>query len=212
MAMLTTASTTQAQISTVPKRHRNKIDYRPQEFGRKQRQQRGQQQQQQKKKTNLRELEGDLSIPIQESKFDMSMPSGSSVRMMSIPLQESGFDLSMPLQESGLDLSMPTIGDNPTQVHVGDSEDITLGNGSTTPILASFLVGISLLVVGAVAFFVKMQQKHDSRVEESQQERDEIMSINLQNAESDAQTRIVLVAPSDDLGETDREMQDIVII
>ena len=174
-AMLTTASTTQAQLSNIPTRYRTKFDYRPQEFGRKQHQQRGQQQQQNRKKTNLRELEGDLPIPIQESELDV--PWGSSVRLMSIPLQESGFDPTMPLQESGFVLSMPT-GDNPTQVHVDDVEDITLGKGGNsdgkTPILASFLAGISALAVGAAVFFVKKQQNHGSQVEESQQEREEM--------------------------------------
>ena len=164
-AMLMTTPTTQAQLSTIPKRYRSNSDNnKPQELGRKQRQERGQQQQ--RNKENLRKLEGDLSMPLQASEFDMSMPSGPRVRMMSMPLQESEFYLSMPTDEL------------PTQTHGDELGDvIALGeNGSnsdgSTIILASFLAGISVLVVGAAALFVKMRQKHSRHAEESQERED----------------------------------------
>jgi hypothetical protein len=77
--MLLAASTTHAQLMTVTKRHRIKADFvKPQEFGREQRQQIGQQRQR-KKSINLRNLEGDMSMPLEEMPIippflEMSMP------------------------------------------------------------------------------------------------------------------------------------------
>ena len=103
----------------------------------------------------LRKLEDNLSMPMKESEFDMS---GPSVRMMSIPLREIGFEISMA--HRGFDLSMP----------MDDSEVVTLDNGrnleSNTPFLASFLAGILAVVVGSLALFAKMRQKHGVQAEE----------------------------------------------
>lgn len=196
-ATLIMASTTQAQImSTVPKRHRSKSDYNKSKvFGRKQRQLRGQQQQQQRKKKSLRKLEGDFSMPLQESEFDMSMPSGPGVRMMSMSIHESEFDLSMPLHESEFDLSMPMDG-LPTQTVGDEMEDvIALGENvsnsdGNTLILASFLAGISALVVGAAALFVKTRQKRNRQPE---------------------QMRVVILASRDDLNDMEGVGREIVI-
>eukprot|EP00579_Thalassiosira_antarctica_P000335 CAMPEP_0201867602 /NCGR_PEP_ID=MMETSP0902-20130614/1776_1 /ASSEMBLY_ACC=CAM_ASM_000551 /TAXON_ID=420261 /ORGANISM="Thalassiosira antarctica, Strain CCMP982" /LENGTH=224 /DNA_ID=CAMNT_0048392783 /DNA_START=92 /DNA_END=766 /DNA_ORIENTATION=+ len=207
-ATLITASTTQAQLSTVPKRHRSKSDYNKSKvFGRKQRQLRGQQlqqQQQQRKKKSLRKLEGDFSMPLQESEFDMSMPSGPSARMMSMSIHESEFDLSMPLHESEFDLSMPIMDGLPTQTVGDEMEDvIALGENvsnsdGNTLILASFLAGISALIVGAAALFVKMRQKHNRQGEESQERQD-------------MQMREVSFASHDDLNDIEGEGREIVI-
>ena len=107
---------------------------------------------------------------------------------------------------------MPT-GENHTQVHVDDLEDITLGNGRT-PILASFLAGISVLVVGAVAFsafFVEMQQKNDGQVEEIRQEREE-MQMREGSLSSDQEMWMVSFATSDDLNDLEGEGREIVTI
>lgn len=163
VALFMTA-TVNAQLSSIPHRQRrNKIEYNKQErLGRKQRHQR---QQQQQHANNIgRQLDGDFSTPLHESVFDMADPSSAetSIRMMSIPLQELGFDMSIPLQELDFDLSMPlhTKRKRPESYIALESRN----NGSSI-ISASSLVGISALVVGAMALFVKVRKFHNSQLE-----------------------------------------------
>ena len=131
-------------------------------------------------------------MPLQESEFDLSMP-----------LQESNFDMPMPLQESDFDLSMPTDG-LPTQTHGDELGDvIALGENASNSdgnavILASFLAGISVLVVGAAALFVKTRQKHNRRAEESQER-------------ENTQMRVITLASRDDLNDMEGVGREIVI-
>jgi len=197
-AMLTAPHITRAQIANVHKRYRSKLDYnKSKEFGRKQRHRRGQQQQKHNE-NNLRKLD-DLTMPPQESEFDMSVPSKPIVRMMSIPLQESAFDLSMPM------------GDIPAQTDGDDLEVVSLANGGDSDdsgtLLASFLAGISALVVGSVVFFVKMRQKPRCHAEEIQQEREE-MKRREASFSSDMQSRMVSFASWDEPN-IEGEMRDI---
>ena len=153
-AMLATTSTTQAQISTIPKRYRSELNNsKPKEFGRKQRQQIGQQQQGRREAKSGKQ-EGNLSMPLQRSGFAMSVPlGGPGVRMMSILLQELRSEMSMALPRSGLDLTL--------SMPMDDAEVVTLDNGSDSdgnaPLLASFLTGMSAVVVGSLALFAKMR-------------------------------------------------------
>ena len=109
----------------------------------------------------------------------------------------------MPLQESEFYLSMPT-DELPTQTHGGELGDvIALGENASNSdgnavILASFLAGISVLVVGAAALFVKMRQKHNRQAEESQER-------------EDTQMRVVSFAASDDLNDIEGVGREIVI-
>ena len=106
----------------------------------------------------LRMDELDNSMPLEESRFDISMP-----------LEESRFDISMPLNVFDMSMSMPTEGDIPKDedltVVLGENE-----SGSATLILASFLAGLSVLVVGAMACFVKMRKVHNKQVLEEREE------------------------------------------
>mmetsp|Transcript_18171 Transcript_18171/g.32473 ORF Transcript_18171/g.32473 Transcript_18171/m.32473 type:complete len:194 (+) Transcript_18171:107-688(+) len=173
IAVLMSATTSHAQVSSVPKRHRNK-----QEFGRKQGHQRGQRQQRRNEK-NVRMLDGDSSMPLQDLRMDLSMPLGDTVRMMSLPLQDLRLDLSMPLQDLRIDLSMPT----------EESVDgaITLDNGSDSDgsplILASFLAGISALAVGLMAFFVKLRQKRQREAEGNQEAENVVVHGDMESVE-----------------------------
>ena len=117
---------------------------------------------------NLSMLLKDSEFDILRSKPQMSMPlGGPGARMMSIPLQELRFEMSMALPRSGFDLSL--------SMPMDDTEVVTLDNGSNSggnaPLLASFLAGMSAVVVGSLALFAKMRQKKQVlRAEESWQE------------------------------------------
>lgn len=75
-----------------------------------------------------------------------------------------GFDL-----DGSMSMSMP----QNTVVPDGDSEpsestqELGSNNGSDTVVMASFLAGISALVVGAMALFVKMRQRHSRQLAEN---------------------------------------------
>lgn len=158
LAMMgSTTSTTNAQLSAIPKRYRSTKTQQISPVGS---MNRGYQLQkhQQKKQGNLRtrNLEGgsSLSVPLEES--ELSMPIAESE--MSMPL--TMFDMSIPLMEAELDLSMPSV-DIPSDSEEADF--VTLENGSSsgsTLILASFLAGVSALVVAATAMFIKMRKVH----------------------------------------------------
>jgi len=183
--MLMVASTTEAQVSSVPKRHRNNNS---KEFGNKQRQQN--RQQQQKRNDNIsRKLEDDISMPLQESGFDVKMMS-IPLRSMSIPLHDLRLDLSMPLQELEFDLSMPS----QTLEGANTLDDGSDSDGKTV-ILASFFAGISAFMIGAVALFMKMRQR---KAEE--------------NGEADdMQVRVVSFAPPSDLNDVEEAASEVVI-
>ena len=72
LVMAVAASTTQAQLSSVPKRHRTASNNIPQEFGRQQHQQRGQHQ---RKMADARRKVEDLSMPMTTAaELSMSLP------------------------------------------------------------------------------------------------------------------------------------------
>ena len=151
-AMLVAASTTQAQLANVPKRYRSKnsvlVD---QEFGRHSRQQKNQQASSAARR-NLRHLEG-----------SMSMVSNDGLDFTGLTRMK-GFDL-----DGSMSMSMP----QNIVVPDGDSEpsestqELESNNGSDTVVMASFLAGISALVVGAMALFVKMRQRHSRQLAEN---------------------------------------------
>jgi len=148
--MLMAASKTQAQISIAPKRYRRQLDdSKSSEIGSAQRQYtNGQQQKQKHPEKNARKLEDDAG-----SELDLSMPSGPSVRMMSIPLEELRLDLSMPTSErdsAQVDVETVSLSED------SDSEE-------STPLLVSFLAGISALVIASVALFAKMKRNKPGR-------------------------------------------------
>jgi len=208
MAMLMAASKAQAQISIAPKRYRRQLDYsESSEIGSAQRQYtNGQQQKQKHPEKNARKLEDDVG-----SELDMSMPSGPSVRMMSIPIQELRLDLSMPTSEH-----------NPAPA---DVENVSLGDDSdsakSTPLLASFLAGISALVVASV-LFVKMKRDKPGRKGEVDaiQIQQEIEDLERQGDTyspkgafaADMQGRMVSFSDWDDDNLVQGEMRDVEII
>ena len=75
-----------------------------------------------------------------------------------------GFDL-----DGSMSMSMP----QNIVLPDGDSEpsestqELESNNGSDTVVMASFLAGISALVVGAMALFVKMRQRHSRQLAEN---------------------------------------------
>ena len=77
-----------------------------------------------------------------------------------------GFDL-----DGSMSMSMPE--NTVSGTDDGDSEpsestqELGSNNGSDTVVMASFLAGISALVVGAMALFVKMRQRHSRQLAEN---------------------------------------------
>ena len=105
----------------------------------------------------------ELSVPLEES--ELSMPIVESE--MSMPL--TMFDMSIPLMEAELELSMPSV-DRPSDSAGEEADIVTLENGSSsgsTLILASFLAGVSALVVAATAMFIKMRKVHSKECMEN---------------------------------------------
>ena len=114
------------------------------------------------------EEELSLSMPLQSATFELSI---------SMPyLEESEFELSsmsLSLEQAELSLSMslPMFEDRPTE-NLGeqDSEVVSVdrSKSSSTLILCSFIAGLSALVVGATAMFLKMQRVHALELEQSE--------------------------------------------
>ena len=80
-------------------------------------------------------------------------------------MKELRLDLSMPLGESEFSMSMP-MDDLPTQ-ELEDS--VTLDNNSNSGgvfVRTSFLVGMTGLLIGAVAFVVKIRQNKKNQIED----------------------------------------------
>ena len=143
----------------------------------------------------LRMDELDNSMPLEESRFDISMP-----------LEESRFDISMPLNVFEMSMSMSTEGDIPKDedltVVLGENE-----SGSATLILASFLAGLSVLVVGSMACFVKMRKVHNKQVLE---EREEDLIEEQRHVAASRQQREVIANHLNDFEEGD-DVHDISI-
>ena len=173
LAVVGSTSTANAQLSAIPKRYRSTKTQQISSAGSMNKRQL-QEHQQQKKQGNLRtrNLEGssmpsielsELSVPLEES--ELSMPIVESE--MSMPL--TMFDMSIPLMEAELELSMPSV-DLPSDSAGEEADIVTLENGSSsgsTLILASFLAGVSALVVAATAMFIKMRKVHSKECMEN---------------------------------------------
>mmetsp|Transcript_11667 Transcript_11667/g.28678 ORF Transcript_11667/g.28678 Transcript_11667/m.28678 type:complete len:243 (+) Transcript_11667:3-731(+) len=157
VAIVAMATTIQAQLHTSPERYRS-INLQQQqqqqqdtlggkELGR----------QRQKRQRNLRKKN---ERKTQDGGSEMSLSSKLTINLseMSLPLVDADFDLSLPM-----DLPTATHGDEIVALENGNS-----GEGSTL-ILASFLAGISALIIGAVALFVKMRRSNSHQVDETQQ-------------------------------------------
>ena len=113
-----------------------------------------------------------------------SMPLGS------MPLEIFDFDFgSMPLEEAAFSMSMPD--SEPSQSEgTGDLESSSVG--SSTLILASFLAGISVLVVGATTLFIKMRKEYGRQLDSDEESESDRMHEAMQR-------RMVSFASYDDL-------------
>jgi len=107
-----------------------------------------------------------MSLPLEQSEFEMSVPLQQSE--MSMPLEES--EMSMPLEEmemslplEELELSMPADGAPAPEAVSLENESESGGNGV---VLASFLAGVSALLVGFAAFFVGIVRRRRKAAEE----------------------------------------------
>ena len=170
-AAMLMACTTQAQLSTLPKRYRSgngkvlqKHESNTMEggFGRRASyQQRKTSSTKESRKTNLRkntrklsaeeELSMSFSLPFDSRRFDISMSMPSSIEELdfSMSIDLAAFDI------IAMSMSMPSLIDIPAETEL---ESISLDNGSSTGsklVLASVVAGISALVVLAAALFVK---------------------------------------------------------
>ena len=114
------------------------------------------------------EEELSLSMPLQSATFELSI---------SMPyLEESEFELSsmslsLEQAELSLSLSLPMFEDLPTETvgeQVSDVVSVDRSKSSSTLILCSFIAGLSALVVGATAMFLKMQRVHARELEQSE--------------------------------------------
>ncbi len=176
-AAMLVACTTQAQLSTLPKRYRSgngkvlqQHESRAMEggFGRRTSlQQRKTSSTKEVRKTNLRkntrklsaekELSMSLSLPLDSRRFDI--PSMS----MQSSIEELDFSMSIDLVAFDvMSMSMPSLLDVPAETEL---ESISLDNGTSTGsklVLASVVAGISALVVLAAALFVKSARSRET--------------------------------------------------
>jgi len=209
------SSTTNAQLSTLPKRYRsNKVQ---QTSSTTTSVKHTLKQQKTKKNGNLRKKRYLRKDP--ELNY-MSMNNLFTTRMsMSMPnLEEARFDIpdldfmSMPLEEARFDIpigSMPlNVFDDiePLDNSDGDMNMMSVGLGkssssSDTLILASMLAGLSALVVGSAAVFVKMRKVHSDQCIEDKEE--EEMEMNQQQQQLDPEERVVSFASQDELYQPD---------
>jgi hypothetical protein len=106
-----------------------------------------------------------MSMALATNTFDLSL---------SVPsLYESEFgSMSLSLEEAelSLSLSLPMFEDSPTDTIEAEPESETApletSNAASTLILSSFIAGLSALVIGASAMFLKMKRLHAREVEE----------------------------------------------
>ncbi|KAL7445814.1 hypothetical protein ACHAXH_009623 [Discostella pseudostelligera] len=172
-ALLMACSTTQAQLSTLPKRYRSengkvgKHDNTSSEggFGKHpSHKQRKTSTAREVRKTNLRqrtrkmsveELSMSLSLPLDA--LDMSMPSIDEIDY-SMSIDESEFDW----MSISLSMSMPSLIDIP------EVESVSIDNGSSTGsklVMASLVAGVSAMLILVAALFAK--SANSRKVEES---------------------------------------------
>ena len=94
------------------------------------------------------------------------------------------FNLSIPLTDA--DFSLPLIEELPlpTETHGDEYEfsflDSEEGNDGSTLILASFLAGISALVLAAGALFVKMRRVHGRQMTDESMEQNHNVDVRAQ--------------------------------
>eukprot|EP00578_Thalassiosira_sp_NH16_P008472 CAMPEP_0181117912 /NCGR_PEP_ID=MMETSP1071-20121207/22789_1 /TAXON_ID=35127 /ORGANISM="Thalassiosira sp., Strain NH16" /LENGTH=216 /DNA_ID=CAMNT_0023202359 /DNA_START=146 /DNA_END=796 /DNA_ORIENTATION=- len=166
VAIVAMATTIQAQLHTSPERYRS-INLQQQQqqdtLGGKELGRQRQKRQRNSRNTERKTLESSMnlramSVPIMESEMSLSKIAPIDLSEMSLPIVDADFDLSLPM-----DLPTATHGDEIVALENGNS-----GEGSTL-ILASFLAGISALIIGAVALFVKMRRSNSHQVDETQQ-------------------------------------------
>ena len=136
-----------------------------------------------------------LSMPnLEEARFDIP-----DLKFMSMPLEEARFDIpigSMPLNIFDIE---PDNSDNDTNmmsVGLGKSS-----SSSDTLILASMLAGLSALVVGSAAVFVKMRKVHSDQCIEDREE--EELEMQQQQQQLDPEERVVSFASQDELYQPD---------
>ena len=206
------SSTTNAQLSTLPKRYRsNKVQTSSTTTVK-----HTLKQHKTKKNGNLRKKRYLRKDP--ELNY-MSMNSLFTTRMsLSMPnLEEARFDIpdldfmSMPLEEARFDIpigSMPlnVFDDIEPDNSDGDMDMMSVGLGkssssSDTLILASMLAGLSALVVGSAAVFVKMRKVHSDQCIEDREEEEE-MEMQ-QQQQLDPEERVVSFASQDELYQPD---------
>ena len=205
------SSTTNAQLSTLPKRYRsNKVQtsstttvkhtlkqHKTKKNGnlRKKRYLRKDPELNYMSMNNLFTTRMSLSMPnLEEARFDIP-----DLEFMSMPLEEARFDIpigSMPLNV--FDIEPTSDGDmNMMSVGLGKSS-----SSSDTLILASMLAGLSALVVGSVAVFVKMRKVHSDQCIEDREE-EELEMQNQQQQQLDPEERVVSFASHDELYQPD---------
>jgi len=172
-AMLMACSTTQAQLSTLPKRYRSengkvgKHDNTSSEggFGRRpSHKQRKTSTTKEVRKTNLRQRtrklsaeELSMSMSLSLDALDMSMPSIDEIDY-SMSIDESEFDwMSMSLS-----MSMPSL------IDVPEVESVSIDNGNSTGsklVMASLVAGVSGMLILVAALFAK--SANSKKAEES---------------------------------------------
>lgn len=183
-AAMLMACTTQAQLSTLPKRYRSENrkvqqkshleDLSDGSFGRRASQNRQTESSNtEATKTNLRkktrklsteELSLSLSFPFDARRFDISLSAPSIEEFdFSMSIDQAALDMSLDMSMS---MSMPSLEDIPKETEV-----ISIGNESEDSgdkvVLGSFMAGIAALVLLGAAFLVKKVRSR--RSEESQE-------------------------------------------
>ncbi|KAL7549182.1 hypothetical protein ACHAWF_017137 [Thalassiosira exigua] len=156
-----------------------------------------------------------LSLPLEEGSIQyildegsVALDEGSIQYILDVPLTEGSIqyylDEDMSLQQMEMDLSIPSE-DISTETHGDELGDtVSLGdsdsnNAGSSLILASFLAGISALLVGAAALFVKMRRVHGRQAES--QSGDEVINA----------VRMVSFASIDGFHDAERGGREIVI-
>ena len=202
------SSTTNAQLSTLPKRYRsNKVQQTSSITTVKH----TLKQHETKKNGNLRKKrylrKDELNYMSMNNLFttsmSFSMPNLEEARFdipdldfMSMPLEEARFDIpigSMPLNVFDIEPDTSD-GDNMMSVGLGKSS-----SSSDTLILASMLAGLSALVVGSAAVFMKMRKVHSGQCIEDRLEEEEEMELQRQQQQLDPEDRVVSFASKDEL-------------
>jgi len=206
------STTTNAQLSTLPKRYRsNKVQssstttvnhtlkqHKTKKNGhlRKKRYLRKDPELNYMSMNNLFTTRMSLSMPnLEEARFDIP-----DLDFMSMPLEEARFDIpigSMPLNVFDIEPDNSDGDMNMMSVGLGKSS-----SSSDTLILASMLAGLSALVVGSAAVFMKMRKVHSDQCIEDKEEEEE-MEMQQQQQQLDPEERVVSFASQDELYQPD---------